>query len=185
MDCLHQVAAFIILDSEGRRVFTKYYCDVVTGGAGKWPTVDAQFAFEQTLHTKTRTAGASNNSSEGDVLLYQGSTIVYVLDAELGYYVVGPADENELVLSSVLTCVYESMQTLLKTVQPLEKRPLLEAYESLLLVIDETIDDGIILETSASAVVAEVQPFAVSESQVADGAKKTFASLNRFLKQNV
>jgi hypothetical protein len=186
MDCLHQVSAIVILDAEGRRLFAKYYPEVTSGGAGRWPTVDSQMSFERALHSKTRLnfQGTSADNNE-TVIIYEGVTIVYALEAEIGVYIVGPGDENELVLCSVLTCLTETLQQLLKTTQPIDKRSLLEAYEMLLLVVDEIIDDGIIFETSSANVVQEVQPYVVPDSQAADGAKKAFQTFNRFLKQNV
>lgn len=183
MDCLHQVTAVVILDVEGRRIFAKYYNDVATGQPGRWASVDAQIAFERALHSKARAVQPAGNDET--VLLYEGSAIVYSLDPEVSYFIVGPGDENELVLSAVLSCIYEGTQQVLKTSQPLDKRQLLESYETLLLVVDETVDDGIVFETSATNVAAEVAPFAVSETQVADGAKKALRGFKGFLERNV
>jgi hypothetical protein len=184
MDCLHQVSAIIILDNEGRRVFAKFYPNVATGGLGKWASVEGQLNFEKSLHAKTRAALSA--ASEGEsVLIYEGMTVLYQLDPELTYYVAGPGDENELVLAAVLRCVYESLQQLCKTVQSIDKRTLLEMYEALLLVVDETVDDGIIFETNSANVIAEIEKYVVVENQATDNAKKALQSFNRFLKQTV
>jgi len=205
MDCLHKVYALVVLDSDGKRLFGKYYGANSThggpssgGGASaiaapivcKWPTIEAQSAFESAIHAKTRGAGAgasagSSTSAEGDVLLHDGSAVVFLCDPELTFAVVGGADENELVLAAVLSCLYEALQQLLGTVTCITKRELLTKYDLLWLVADEMIDDGIILETSSAAVVAEVQPFAVVESQAADGAKKALTTLNKLLKESL
>lgn len=184
MDCLHKVAAFVILDADGRRMFGKYYDDVSSGAASKWPTREAQALLERAVHGKVRNALAAQ-TNDGDVLLHEGNTIVYMVDPELTYFIVGPADENELVLSVALSCVYESMQGLQKTTQALDKRTLLEEYDALLLVVDEIIDDGVVLETNPQNVMPEVQPYVQPENQAADGAKKALLSVNRFLKQNL
>uniref|UniRef100_A0A7S1R586 Coatomer subunit zeta n=1 Tax=Neobodo designis TaxID=312471 RepID=A0A7S1R586_NEODS len=183
MDCLHQVWAVVILDAEGQRVFAKYYNSVVTGEPSKWATVDSQRALEKALHNKTRTTIGAQTDSE-TVLIYEGATVVYVVDPELSFLVIGPNDENELVLNAVLTCVYEGMQMVLKTTQPLDKRQLLEAYEALILVVDETVDDGIVFETNPASVAGEVAPFAVPENQAADQAKKAIRSFKGFLERN-
>lgn len=66
-------------------------------------------------------------------------------------YVIGAADENELVLHHVLVCLEESLTSLLRV--PIDRQPLIDNLDVLLLTIDEILDDGIILETDSVLVV--------------------------------
>ena len=206
MDCLHQIYAILVLDNNGKCLFGKYYgashaesgeiADAAEDGAtsiraalaSKWPTPDRQRAFESNIHSRIRAVHSHNSgssSSEGDVILYDGSTIVFLADPELTFAVVGGPEENELVLSSVLTCLYESLQQLFKTVTCIEQRMLLEKYDVLTIVVDEMIDDGVILEMISANVVAEVLPFVPTENQTVQQANQTLHKLNRFLKEAI
>jgi hypothetical protein len=202
MDFLHKVEAIVLLDSEGRRLFAKYYPiprvdSAAAGGAGKaaskdsisdftsgpWPTVDLQRKFEEGLQKKATQQKGPTWNGEDDVLLLDGHTVLYRMDPEVSYFVVGGAEENELVLLSMLNCLYESLQQVVKVSGAIDKRTLLENYEALLLIVDELVDDSVILENNSSNVVSEVSPF--TEQVPGESARKALANINRYLKQNL
>lgn len=56
-------------------------------------------------------------------------------------YVVGPSSENELMLSGLLSSLYESITLLLQSGQ-MDKRAVLENLDLVSLAVDETVDDG-------------------------------------------
>lgn len=56
------------------------------------------------------------------------------------FYVIGPAGENELMLSSVLGAFYDAVALLLR--HQVEKRAILENLDLVVLALDETIDNG-------------------------------------------
>jgi coatomer subunit zeta len=73
------------------------------------------------------------------------------------FYVNGPSDENELLLLSVLSGLYESLAIILRFVDlnnphlhslivllsgQIDKRMILENFDALLLTIDEMVDRG-------------------------------------------
>jgi hypothetical protein len=70
------------------------------------------------------------------------------------FYVVGSQHENELMLLSVLNCVYDSVSQILR--KNVEKRALFENLDVVLLALDEICDGGIILEADPNAVVSRV-----------------------------
>lgn len=199
MDFLHKVEAIIIMDRNGRRVFAKYYpvMNLQAGpvkpgqaanievGTSQWATPEKQKALEEDVFKKTHDAKVTQNvaGSEGDIFLLGGHTIVYKVDPELSYYVIGGGDENEMVLSAVLSALYESLQQVLKVSSSIEERTLLENYEILLLVVDELVDDGIILETASSSIVADVAPYL--EDSSTEGARKALNSINKYIKQTL
>jgi hypothetical protein len=55
-------------------------------------------------------------------------------------FVVGDFEENELLLSSVLDCIFESLNHFTK--KNICKNILFENFEQLILIIDEIIDEG-------------------------------------------
>ncbi len=175
-DLMHKVLAVIILDGDGLRLFSKYY-------SSDFGDAQKQRSFEINLFKKINKGKTppSSTGPEGDVRLLDGKTVLFKADAELTVYVVGGGDENEIVLSTVLSTIYESVCMTLKISQ-LDKRTLLEHYDTLLLVIDECLDDGIILETVPVSVAQEVAPY-VQEKP--DGAMAAINSINKYLKQNL
>jgi hypothetical protein len=199
MDFLHKVQAVVVLDSDGNRLFAKYYPILTEDAKGSsaavktgsesieaattpWGSLDRQRALEKYVHDKARDPKRGGSGADGDVMLYEGKAILFQVDPEVTFVVVGSAEENEMVLYAVLQCLVESLQQLLKA-SPIDKRTLLEKYTALLLVVDEMIDDGVIIETVSSFVVGDVGPF---ESEGgAEGAKKALSSINKYLKQNL
>jgi len=70
------------------------------------------------------------------------------------FAIVRPSQENELILTSVLDALYESMHVLLRG--NTERRSVLDALELVILTIDELVDGGMILETDANKIVSRV-----------------------------
>ncbi|KAJ3124838.1 Coatomer subunit zeta-1 [Nowakowskiella sp. JEL0407] len=86
--------------------------------------------------------------------MFDGHVVVYKNSIDLFIYFVGSAEENELILSSILQGYTEALSILLKG--QVESRLLLENLDLVLLALDETIDDGIILESEPSQIAARV-----------------------------
>ncbi|XP_074418086.1 coatomer subunit zeta-2 [Larus michahellis] len=134
---LYTVKALLILDSLGQRLLAKYY-------DGTFPTAKEQAAFERSIFSKTYRAG-------GEVACLEGLTVVYRSSADLFFYVVGGCQENELMLSTVLACLLDTLGHLLQ--KEVEKRLLLDNMEGTFLVVDEIVDRGVILESDPQQVI--------------------------------
>jgi len=191
MDFLHKIEAVIVLDNEGQRLLAKYYpttgepSDKAAGGAvsaasSRWGSFDKQRKLETSLNAKVRDPKRPS-SSDVELFVEDGHVAAVFAEAEVTFIVVGSADENEFVLLSVLQCFMESLQTLLKSTSP-GKRLLLEKYDTVLLVLDEMIDDGIILEQASGFVVGDVTPFEVESST--DGARKVMTRVQKLITQS-
>ena len=137
---LYTVKAILILDNDGQRLIGKYYDD-------QFPSIKEQREFEKTLFSKT-----SKTSSE--IIMLDNLTIVYRTNIDLFFYVIGSTSENEIMLSSVLNCLYDSISQILK--KNVEKRYLLDYLDAVLLSVDEICDYGILLETDPSQVAQRV-----------------------------
>ena len=87
-------------------------------------------------------------------MLHNGLVCVYKLGVDVMFVVVGEAEENELILGETLEGFFGALNGLLRS--QLEKRVLLDNLDLVLLVVDELIDAGIILETNALAVANRV-----------------------------
>ncbi|KAL0566781.1 Golgi-to-ER vesicle coat component [Marasmius crinis-equi] len=146
---LYSIEAFIITDSEGHRVLAKYYRPKghPNGESKDLLTLKEQKAFEKGLWQKTKKAG-------GDIILYDGHLAVYKHSLDLIIYFIAGPSENELMLMTALNSLADAMSLLLRG--QLEKRGVLENLDLVLLCLDETVDDGIIVDTDSGAIASRV-----------------------------
>uniref|UniRef100_A0A1L8DVP2 Coatomer subunit zeta n=4 Tax=Phlebotominae TaxID=7198 RepID=A0A1L8DVP2_9DIPT len=138
---LFTVKGICILDNDGNRILAKYYDKNV------FPTVKEQKAYEKNLFNKTHRANA-------EIIMLDGLTSVYKSNVDLFFYVMGSTHENELILMSVLNCLFDSVSMILK--KNVEKRTVLENLDIVMLAVDEICDGGIILDADPSSVVKRV-----------------------------
>ena len=115
--------AILILDSDGNRILGKYYSPphlpsstpttnqqsqyITTPQPNPYPTVKDQRTFEKGLSEKTK-------KQSSDVILYDNKLCVYkqVVDATL--YVIGGAEENEIMLYLVVVALRDCLDALLQ-----------------------------------------------------------------------
>ncbi|XP_026693500.1 coatomer subunit zeta-1-like [Ciona intestinalis] len=137
---LYTVKAILILDNDGERLLAKYYDDT-------YPTLREQKLFEKNVFSKT-------HKSDSEIALLEGQTVVYKGNVDLFFYVIGSAHENELMLMSVLTCLYDSVNLLLR--KNVEKRILLRHIDSVFLIVDEIVDGGVIMQVDGGHVLDQI-----------------------------
>ncbi|XP_002135504.2 coatomer subunit zeta-1 [Drosophila pseudoobscura] len=135
------IKGMCIMDNDGNRILAKYYDKNILS------TLKEQKAFEKNLFNKT-------HRSNTEIIMLDGLTCVYKSNVDLFFYVMGNAYENELILLSVLNCLYDSISLILK--KNVEKRLVLENLEIIMLAFDEICDGGIILDADPSSVVKRV-----------------------------
>jgi len=146
---LYSTSAFLILDSDGNRVLAKYYRpkNQPQFENKQLATLKDQRSFEKGLWEKTKKAG-------GDIIIYDNHLAVYKHSLDVIFYIIGPTSENELMLSSCLYAFWEALSMLLRN--QVEKRAVMENLDLVLLCLDETIDDGIIIETDSTTIASRV-----------------------------
>ncbi|KAL7961553.1 clathrin adaptor complex [Trichoderma compactum] len=152
---LFAVQAILILGTEdGSRIFAKYFSPphaAPSGGASTpshpYTDLKAQKAFEKGLIDKTA-------KQTGDIILYDNRIVLYKMESDVMLYVVGAADENEILLYNTVLALRDSLHLLFK--QSVDKRTIVENYDLVSLAIDEIVDDGIILETDPTIIVQRV-----------------------------
>nr|CCC93596.1 putative coatomer zeta subunit [Trypanosoma congolense IL3000] len=183
MDFMHHIQGIVILNVAGERAFAKYYINPEMQTHGVLTTVEKQRTLEIAIHEAARDPKRSCNSfGDEDIMLYGGHTILFQVSDEVTFAVIGVAEENELVLQSVLRGLIDSLRQELKS-DDLSLRILLEKFDAIILTVDEMIDEGIILETDSSRVAEDVMPF-VAESG-SDMALKALSKVNKYLKENL
>ncbi|XP_042576648.1 coatomer subunit zeta-1-like isoform X2 [Cyprinus carpio] len=142
---LYTVKAVFILDNDGNKTLQKnlknYYDPEL------YPSMKEQKNFELNVFNKTHKA-------DNEIAFLEGMTIVYKSSIDLFFYVVGSAQENELMLMAVLNCLFESVSQMLR--KNVEKRTLLDNMDGVFLVVDEIIDGGVILESDPQQVIEKV-----------------------------
>ena len=148
---LYSLKAILILDQDGKRILGKYY------DKDAFPAEKGQAAFEKNLFQKTHKANA-------EIILLDGLICVYRSNVDLFFYVIGSSQENELILQSVLNCVYDAFSIVLR--KNVEKKALFDHIDMAFLILDEICDDGVILETDAQAVISRC---AVKPDEIAFG----------------
>ncbi|XP_061445661.1 coatomer subunit zeta-2 [Rhineura floridana] len=148
---LYTVKAIFILDSFGQRLLAKYYDDM-------FPSMKEQKSFERNVFNKT-------HKTDSEIAFLEGLTIVYKSSIDLFFYVVGSPHENELMLMSVLTCLFESLNHMLQ--KNMEKRTLMENMDGVFLVVDEIVDGGVILESDPQQVIQKLN-FRVDDSSISE-----------------
>jgi len=137
---LFSTKAVLILDNDGNRVRSKYYDD-------HFPTQGDQKTFEKSLFKKT-------NSNDSEIIVISGLTVCFKSSVDLLFYVVGSSDENELMLASTLNTFYEAISGILK--KNVEKRALFDKLDQVLLVADELIEGGVLLENDPNNILSRV-----------------------------
>ncbi|CAD6217334.1 GSCOCG00004792001-RA-CDS [Cotesia congregata] len=138
---LYTIKGMVILDNDGHRILAKYYDKNI------FPTSKEQKAFEKNLFNKT-------HRSNTEIIMLDGLTCVYRSNVDLYFYVMGSSYENELILMTVLNCLYDSISQILR--RNVEKRAVLDSLDIALLAMDEICDGGIILDADAASVVGRV-----------------------------
>ncbi|XP_048267920.1 coatomer subunit zeta-1 isoform X1 [Bombus terrestris] len=138
---LYTVKGMAILDNDGNRILAKYYDKNI------FPTSKEQKTFEKNLFNKTHRANA-------EIIMLDGLTCVYRSNVDLFFYVMGSSHENELILMSVLNCLYDSVSQILR--KNVERKAVLDSLDIVMLAMDEICDGGIILDADASSVVQRV-----------------------------
>ncbi len=90
------------------------------------------------------------------MVLFDKVMAVYKHSGDIFLYIIGAPEENELILSSVLSCLEESLQTLFNSdaveSAQLDKRTLIENLDMLLLTVDEIIDEGFVSVSQPRAI---------------------------------
>jgi coatomer subunit zeta len=113
---LQSVQAILILSTDtaadGARIFAKYYSAPHTSTTNPPPsqpysTLKEQKAFEKGLLEKTA-------KQTSDVILYDNKVVVFKMESDVMIYVVGGADENEILLYNVILALRDTLSILFK-----------------------------------------------------------------------
>ncbi|AAS54474.1 AGL016Cp [Eremothecium gossypii ATCC 10895] len=175
---LYAVEAVVILDNDGQRIYAKYFNPPhqAVEEDSLSSNVKLQKELEATLFKRTHKQNA-------DILILDEHLVLYKECADVCIYLLGPLDENEIVLQDTLGAMKLALEMVLNT--DLDKRSLQDNYEIVCLVVDETVDDGIILETEARTIASRVTKSPTQETVVIDLSEKGLLSAWGFAKSKL
>lgn len=176
---LYAVDAVLILDNQQNRIFTKYYKAPHQAAESELITnPKKQKQFETDLFKKTFKQNA-------DIILFDNHTVLYKEYSDFVVYIIGDLEQNEVMLYNVLQGLTGAFEIILDS--QLDKTSLLESYDMVVIAIDETIDDGIILETDSAAIAARVTnpPTEDAVNIKIDLSEKGLLSAFNFAKKNI
>ena len=94
----------------------------------------------------------SQNST--DAVIVGDALALYKVNNGTYFCIIGSIDENPYILESALDALHQAISTLVRGIT--DRRTLLENLDYVVLVIDEVIDDGILLEVDYQAIVNRV-----------------------------
>lgn len=163
---LYSVQAVLVLDNEGKRMYAKYYHPPHKNPNSPQQTDDSdpilssvkqQKEFEKNLHKKT-------HKQNSDILIFEDHLVLYKEYVDVSLFLIGPMDENEIVLQQAFSAVKDSLELILET--GIDKKNVQEHYDMVALAIDETVDDGIILETDPATIASRVTKPPSKDAQI-------------------
>lgn len=179
----------LILDKEGSRLFAKYYqpSSDYDGEvpANPYKTQTQQLKFEEAVFGKI-------NKVHQDILLFDNHLITYKQTNDIILIIVTPIDENESLVYSLTSNLNEALTILLNNT--LDKETILKKYDLVSLCIDETIDDGLILEIDPAIIVSRVTkapvagkniPLDISEKSIFDALSFASKKIGERLQQGL
>ncbi|CEM20956.1 unnamed protein product [Vitrella brassicaformis CCMP3155] len=138
----NQVAAIVVLDSDGGRIAVKYF-----GEHDDFKDFAAQQKFEKQLSEKSNRLTGRNDV---EIMMVGEYLALFRSSNDVVVYLVGEGDENELMLLELMNAIYQCICTI--TGNQVWRRSLLEHLDSLFLMLDECTDGGIIFGTDPAII---------------------------------
>ena len=171
------VKGVIVLDNEGRRIIAKYYNHDQSPGL---ENLNLQKVFERSLFTKSNkqegsSSGTGGNQKlniyENDIMNVDDYVAVFRCYQDMTIYVLGDAkNDNELILATVLNTIHDCFDTIFK--HNVERKNLINNMTGVILVIDELIDQGIIMQLDSTVILQRIS----SKGDAISGGEQAAAS---------
>ena len=146
---LQSIESIVILDLDGNRLLSRFYGTALT----KYPTGNSQSEFERSLFQRTRKQLSS------EIVALRNTFALFRSHSDLVVYVTAVEGENELFIGNFLDSLLDVLNsgTLAGIGKDLlDKRSFLNAYDMVVLVLDEMLENGVIIDTDVQAVTDRV-----------------------------
>ena len=156
--CVGDVKGCIILDNEGHRIIAKYYN---ANRGTPFETTQQQKNFERQLFLKSSKQSASGsgasrsvNSFENDIMTVDNYVAIFRSYSDMTFFIIGHAEDNELILGLVLDCIHACFDRIFR--KGIERRYLIENMSPVILVIDELLDQGVVMNLDPNTVLGRI-----------------------------
>lgn len=150
---MYTIKAILILDCSGRKILTKYYDQHILSSLKEQSNLETGLVSKCTKEDKG-VLGGNEGVMGGNVMAWKKFSVVYKSNADLYFYVLGNESENMMLLDSVLLCVYGSISKVLR--KQVDKQTLMNNIEMVMLIVDEAVDRGIVLETDSNNLLDKI-----------------------------
>eukprot|EP01016_Furgasonia_blochmanni_P033221 TRINITY_DN3458_c0_g1_i1.p1 TRINITY_DN3458_c0_g1~~TRINITY_DN3458_c0_g1_i1.p1 ORF type:complete len:292 (-),score=39.12 TRINITY_DN3458_c0_g1_i1:116-991(-) len=171
-----------IRDRYQRRVHGYYVntCSsyVLKTSEGILDDVDVQKTFEKNLYEKSKklTSTKALKASDTEIFTYNNFVVIFKVLNDVSVFVLGEFDENEAFLSQVITTLVDALGNITKN--QINKRSILENYEHLVILVDEMLDEGLVVNLDPLVIVARAT-MKDTDSVAAQPAESGFSLVNK------
>ncbi|XBW38370.1 hypothetical protein QEN19_003957 [Hanseniaspora menglaensis] len=185
---LYTISSFLILNDKGKRVFNKYYTNPFTKYEGyekskldpQYFTVNSvdldislskkkQVEYEKLIFKKINEAYGSNTNTtkEIELIVYENKVAIFQRINDLTFILTStsPSEEvNEILLQQSFEGITKSLDLLLDGV--IDSDSLNSNFDLLSLVVDESIDDGVVLQYDENSIINRITLMTEDEGQI-------------------
>ncbi len=134
LECL--IKFILILDNNGKRIYCNYYCN------NELNTYESQIEFEKKLCQITITYNIEKDDI--DIFNYDKYNILSEIDSEVAFFIGQDENDNELLLKDFYDAFKIQLYNITKE-NSLTREKLLNNYDKLVILIDEMISNGIVM----------------------------------------
>lgn len=143
---LQSIESIVVLDLDGKRLLARYFGSALT----KYSSGSLQSEYESSLFQRTRKQLGS------EIIALRNTFVLFRVQSDIVVYVTAVEGENELFVSGFLDSLLEvlnsgSLAGIGKGL--LDKRSFLNAYDMVVLVLDDMIENGVVVDTDVQAIV--------------------------------
>lgn len=155
----------VVLDNTGKRVYSKYYVKT-SPSLMHLNEENAQREFEKRICLAVKNYNVARNEGKNNILnnLYNNIVDIFALDEfsivtkisnEIGIFVGSLNNSNDILLQ----CVYDILEDVLFTLinNSLTKKKLMESYEKFVIMIDEMINEGIVMNDDRNSLQSIIE----------------------------
>ncbi|OEH74901.1 coatomer zeta-2 [Cyclospora cayetanensis] len=148
-----RLTCLLVLDADGERICVHYpQIPPALGPQGPYVDFEAQRRLEGLLHQSLLKI---RGMTEADALQAEGEVAVGLPVGDVFLFAVSPeASANELLLLEVVEALRSVLASLCSGT--ISRQALIDNLDSVMLALDQILDQGLLLETNPSAILARV-----------------------------
>mmetsp|Transcript_322 Transcript_322/g.309 ORF Transcript_322/g.309 Transcript_322/m.309 type:complete len:187 (+) Transcript_322:3-563(+) len=131
---------FIILDNEGKRLYSKYYVPE----SNELFKIQAQKDFEKKICHSVINFNVNRND-EIDIFNLNEYVLISKINKEVAFFIGAHESDNESIISNFFEVLLETLENVCN--KNVNRKGILDNYQNVVTLVDEMIDNGIIINT--------------------------------------